>query len=484
MSSKQYDIDKTIAEVEKLLDGDKNISPTLRAAVKALILVIKMLSDRLSLNSRNSSKPPSSDPNRELKTRKGKSNNKPGAQNGHIGTTLSPVDDPDAVKHLAIGADLLPEGHYSDQGYESRQVFNISISRHVTEYRAQVVADTQGKQYVAKFPLGVTQPAQYGNSVKAHAVYLSQFQLVPYDRVKAQFAQLYNMPLSTGSIYNFNLNAFSRLAPFIALTKHELTHNQSVLHVDETGVNINGKRHWLHVASNDLWTLIEAHHGRGKEAMDAIGILPDFSGYLVHDHWKPYYRFILCLHVLCNAHHKRELTYAYERDSQHWALEMETLLDEINEVVEAAGGVLTLDECKKWRLKYQNILGKADKECPPPIPDPDKKKRGRLARSKSRNLLERLRDYEADVLRFMAVKEAPFTNNQGERDFRMAKVQQKISGCFRSMQGAETFCAIRSYISTCNKHEVDAGVALECLFNGTWPEFIQEKLDVLNLGAE
>jgi transposase len=248
MSSKQYDIDKTIAEVEKLLDGDKNISPTLRAAVKALILVIKMLSDRLSLNSRNSSKPPSSDPNRELKTRKGKSNNKPGAQNGHIGTTLSPVDDPDAVKHLAIGPDSLPEGHYSDQGYESRQVFNISISRHVTEYRAQVVADTQGKQYVAKFPLGVKQPAQYGNSVKAHAVYLSQFQLVPYNRVKAQFAQLYNMPLSTGSIYNFNLNAFSRLAPFIALTKHELTHNQSVLHVDETGVNINGKRHWLHVA--------------------------------------------------------------------------------------------------------------------------------------------------------------------------------------------------------------------------------------------
>ena len=260
---------------------------------------------------------------------------------------------------------------------------------------------------------------------KSHAVYLSVFQLVPYERIQAQFAELYQLPLSAGSLFNFNRDAFERLPLFLALAKQQLSHHEAVLNVDETSVNVGGKRVWLHNASNEQWTLIEPHARRGKEAMDAMGVLPEFNGYLVHDHWKPYYQYNACTHALCNAHHKRELTYAWEQDGQRWAQQMERLLDDLNCAVKEAGGCLPEAQSKKWRAKYRRLLNTADKECPPPAPETNKKTKGRQARSKSRNLLERLGDYEADVLRFMDHQDVPFTNNQGERDIRMSKVQQK-----------------------------------------------------------
>ena len=477
------DINKTIAEVEHLLAADDNISPALNASIKMLIVVVKLLTDKAGLNSRNSSQPPASDPNREKKPRS-KANTSPGGQLGRKGITLKQVDEPDEIQDLKIDRRTLPRGDYEEAGYESRQVFDIRICRHVTEYRAQIVMDNNGKKYVAPFPAEVNRPAQYGAQVKVNAVTMSMYQLIPYERVKTHFAEMYDLPLSAGSLFNFNLDAFSRLAPFMALAKWQLGQHETVVHADETGINVNGKRLWLHGASNERWTLIAAHAKRGKEAMDDIGILPHLRGYLIHDHWKPYYKFERCQHALCNAHHKRELTRAYEQDDHTWAKEMEDLLDTINQEVKEAGGVLPIEESKKWRKKYRRLLKKAEEECPPPEPDPDQPKKGRLARSKSRNLLERLRDYEEDVLCFMDIAEVPFTNNQAERDIRMTKVQQKISGCFRSMQGAEIFCAVRSYVSTCSKHQVGVGEALECLFSGTWPAFIQERLDVMALGTE
>ena len=313
---------------------------------------------------------------------------------------------------------------------------------------------------------------------------MSIFQLIPYERIQTHFAELFGIPLSAGSVYNFNVDAYKRLGLFKTLAKVELR-QADALHVDETGINVDGKRLWVHNASNEKWTLIAPHAKRGKEAMDELDILPHFTGLLIHDHWKPYYRFESCAHVLCNAHHLRELTRAYEQDGQGWAKEMSELLDNLNKLVKESGGKLPENESKKWRRKYRQLLKKADEECPPPkTGPPEKKKRGRIARSKSRNLLERLRDYEEDVLRFMDNPVAPYTNNQGERDLRMIKVQQKISGCFRSMKGAEIFCLIRSYLSTCRKNQVGVGEALECLFAGTWPAFIQDKLESYGLNAE
>ncbi len=216
--------------------------------------------------------------------------------------------------------------------------------------------------------------------------------------------------------------------------------------------------------------------------MDAFGILPKFRGTRVHDHWKPYYVYD-CTHGLCNAHHLRELTFAFEEDGQRWAEEMRKLLLEMNTAVKTAGGGLKPAEAAQWHKRYRDVLGEADRECPLPTAQ-GRPKQGRMKRSKSRNLLERLRDYEEDALRFLENGKVPFTNNQGERDIRMTKVQQKISGCFRSMEGAKIFCRIRSYLSTCRKNGVGVGEALDLLFCGKWPEFIQQKINETKKRAE
>ena len=207
--------------------------------------------------------------------------------------------------------------------------------------------------------------------------------------------------------------------------------------------------------------------------MNDIGVLPLFKGVLCHDHWKPYYRYD-CSHSLCNAHHLRELERAGEQDDQQWATKMQALLIEINVAVDDAGGQLDPNESKRWRIQYRQLLEEADQECP--APDESLRKAGsvgRVKRSKARNLLERLQKFEHDVLRFMDVENVPFTNNLGERDLRMTKVQQKISGCFRSMEGAKIFCRVRSYLSTCRKQGLSATRALDLLFKGKKPEFMK-----------
>ena len=207
--------------------------------------------------------------------------------------------------------------------------------------------------------------------------------------------------------------------------------------------------------------------------MEEMGVLPLFKGVLCHDHWKPYFR-LDCRHALCNAHHLRELERAWEQDKQEWARDMRDLLLQINQAVDDAGGQLEPGESRNYRQKYRDLLDRAQNECPPPDESKRTNKRGRTKRSKARNLLERLMDYETETLRFMDDPQVPFTNNQGENDIRMTKVQQKISGCFRSTEGAAIFCRIRSYLSTCRKHGMRATEALRILFEGRLPDFLNE----------
>lgn len=479
MTVDSVDIHATIKRVETLLREEKELSPAMVGSIEMLIMVVKLLVDRLGLNSRNSSKPPSTDMAPRQRSKTNNSKNKPGGQHGHAGTTLQPELHPDKIEHLAIDRRCLPPGNYHPVDEERRQVIDIVISRHVTEYRAEVVESDTGERYVATFPDGVTRPVQYGASVKANAVYMSQFQLIPYERIQTHFGELFEMPLSAGTLVNFNRDAYERLTAFAQLARQQL-HQSSLLHADETGINVNGQRLWLHNASNEQWTYFAPHPKRGSEAMDDIGILPHYQGVLCHDHWKPYYRYP-CQHALCNAHHLRELTRAVEQDEQPWASDMKTLLEQINQQALQAGGKLTPKEAKKRRKQYRHLLEQAETECPPPK---DNLRKGRTKRSKSRNLLERLRDYEEDVLRFMEHEHIPFTNNQGERDIRMTKVQQKVSGCFRSMEGAKIFCLVRSYLSTCRKQGVGIGEALEKLFQGDWPDFIRDGLNQMKECAE
>lgn len=298
----------------------------------------------------------------------------------------------------------------------------------------------------------------------------SQYQLIPYNRIEDHFADQMQIPISAGSIHNFNRDAFDRLVIFETWVKDQLAASD-LIHADETGVNIGGKRNWLHTTSNDRLSYFYPHSKRGCDALDEIGILPRYQGIICHDHWKPYYKYG-GYHALCNAHHLRELERAWEQDKQKWASQMSDLLTEIHKETELAGGQLESTESKLYRKRYRELLAQADLECP--APDNTKKKggRGKTARSKSRNLLERLRDFEDDVLRFMDNGIVPFSNNQAENDLRMTKVQQKISGCFRSEEGAKIFCRIRSYLSTCRKQGVGPSDALRLLFDGKYPYFM------------
>lgn len=464
------DIDGTIKQVELLLETEKDLSPALKTMLPMLLLVVKLLTNRLGLTSSNSSKPPSSDLNRE-KTPKKKTGKKPGGQKNHVGSTLKQIDEPDEIEVILIDRRTLPKNHqYKEVGFQKRQVFDMVVSREVTEYQAQILEDETEQQYVAPFPDDVKKAVQYGKGLKAHAVYMSQYQLLPYNRIQEYFGEQLQIPISQGSLYNFNVEAFKKLDLFEQISKAQLIQSKRI-HADETGINIESKRHWLHCASNDEWTYFYAHKKRGCEAMDEMNILPNFKGVLCHDHWKPYYQYDKCLHALCNAHHLRELTRAHEQDGQQWASNMKALLEQVNEAVHNSGSSLKPSKAKSYWSRYRQLLNEADVECPPPDESQRSGKRGRLKRSKARNLLERLREYETDVLRFMENPDVPFTNNQGENDIRMTKVQQKISGCFRSMEGAKIFCRVRGYLSTCKKQGVSSSYAMDMLFEEKLPDF-------------
>lgn len=472
MSIEDINIAETIAKVERTLSQEKKISAEFRSLVELLLLIIKLLVNRMGLNSRNSSKAPSTDPNRTRgrHSREKGEKRKPGGQPGHKGTQLKPVKDPEIVQTIDIDRTSLPKGRYTQIGYESRQVIDIVVSRRVTEYRAEVVKDERGNRYVAKFPEGVTRPVQYGTGLKAKAVYMSQQQLIPYERIEDYFLSECGISVSAGSLFNFNKEAFEGLERFEKLCRKKLRRAQ-VLHNDETGINVNGKLLWLHSASNEKWTLFFPHEKRGAPAMNAMKILPHLKGISVHDHWPAYFRYS-CEHALCNAHHLRELTRAWEQDGQRWAKNMKRLLQKIKAAVEEAGGKLPKKEAEMFRRKYRDLLKRANRECP----DPNygrPLKQGRPRKNKARNLLDRLRDFETEVLRFMTDERVPFTNNRSERDLRMTKVQQKISGCFRSIEGAKIFCRVRSYLSTCRKQGIQPTDALRLLFAGKSPLFLR-----------
>lgn len=466
---KKQEINKALESVEVLLKEDQSASPQMRAMMRLLVTMIRLLATKLGLHSRNSSTPPSKDPNRPRAQKAKGIRRKPGGQNGHEGTCLQKTENPDRIETIRIDRRTLPADSYVDAGFESRQVIDMEVAKVVTEFRAEVLKNPQGEQFVALFPAEITRPVQCGASVKTQAVYMSQQQLLPYDRVRDYFADQCDIPLSAGSLFNFNQEAFQRLEAFDAIAQQHLM-RQELLHADETGINVGGKLVWLHSVSTDKWTLFFAHAKRGGDAVKAMGILESFGGILCHDHWKPYFQ-LQCQHALCNAHHLRELEWAWEQDAQQWALNMQKLLLDMRHAVEKSGGAVSEEEAQAFRRRYRAILARADGQCPPPDPKTNSGV-GRVARSKSRNLLERLRDFEVETLRFLTDPRVPFTNNQSENDIRMTKVQQKISGCFRSFEGARIFCRVRSYLSTCNKNGIAPTEALALLFSGVLPDFI------------
>jgi transposase len=470
MKLNDINVSDTIKNARQMLEEQKNVSAEFKALFSLVLMVLELLAPRLvKKNSKNSSVPPSQDPNRDKKSKE-KTGKNPGGQPGRIGKKLEQFDTADEIITIPVDRTNLPKHHvYTRSGVIKRQVVDVIISRHVKEYQLEILVDESGKKYVAKAPKGASQPIQYGHSIKALSTYMSQYQMIPYARVEGFFREQIGIPISQGSIFNFNKEAYDKLSSFEEVAKSALQKSRFV-HTDETGININSKLHWLHNASNDRWTILLPHKKRGKDAIDDMDILPHFKGVAIHDHWKAYYRYG-CKHALCNAHHLRELTATIEQSPDHlWAKKMKDFLAEMNKIVDESGGSISRKEYQKYRKEYRDILKQGEKECPPPpeakIEKP--KKHGRVKRSKERNLLERFINFEKDILRFMWVYYVPFTNNQGERDLRMVKVQQKISGCFKTIESAKIHARIRSFILSSQKHGTQASDAINDLFQGKY----------------
>ena len=450
------------AEVNKY-----KLSPEVRAIINFLILLVEILLASKLKNSRNSSVPPSQDPNRVKEKRKtGKSQ---GGQLGHAGTTLERVDDPDEIIPIEIDRRTLPKGQkFEKLEPEKRQVVDFEVNVIIKEYQAEVLQDKNGVRHIAEFPFGINKAIQFSSAVKANVVYMDNFQFVSLNRIEEQFYDQLNIKISHGSIVNFSVELYRLLKDFELFLKKKLL-LEKVLHADETGINVNGDKGWIHTLCSLNYSYLHADLNRGKEAINEMGILNEYKNKLCHDHWAAYFSY-WCIHFLCNAHQVRELTYLEEEENQKWAKKMRILLLNTNEEVKKAGGKLNNKRQKIIIRKYRKILQEGESENK--LPKKEKGKRGRQKKTKSRNLLERLIKFEQETLAFMKSKDIPFTNNEAERDLRMTKVQQKVAGCFRSIEGAKVFARIRSFINTCKKNEINVSDAIKSVFEGKLSDVI------------
>jgi transposase len=458
--------------------GQKAVIALFRATIGKLVARLQVLEDRVAKNSQNSGKPPSSDglnkpAPKSLRKRHGR---KSGGQPGHAGITLKAVTNPDHIKVCPVDQCQHCQASLRDvkaERHEKRQVFDLPpVRMEVTEHCAEIKCCPQcKKESKGEFPQGVTQPVQYGAEVKAQAVFLNQYQMIPLERVSETFKEFYGQGLADGTIVEACQEAAKRVAPVMQAVKRYLAELAEVVHFDETGLRINGKLYWLHVACTTLLTYYEFHAKRGQVAMDAIGILPDFHGTAIHDGLKSYWSYKKSRHGLCNEHHRRELEFIGERYPQDWVAKFADLLVEIKKAVDVArDAALFLSEAQlsDFNCRYDELAEQGRMANPPPERlETEKKKRGRKKQSPPKNLLDRLRDHKEAVLAFMNDFNVPFDNNLAERDVRMMKVKQKISGCFRSESGPKVFCQIRGYLSTAKKNEQKALPALRLAFAGT-----------------
>ena len=467
-------------EVQQLRAENKQLKREVQELREKLTVAetqIKHLVELLGQNSHNSSWPSSRDKGRQKpkpKSLRPQTERKAGGQEGHEGHTLEFNPKPDFIEshrpaHCEHCQAPLPE-EIAASKVAKRQVFELPPLRYVTiEHQAEtLICPCCGEATTGEFPADVSNPVQYGSQVKRLSVYLRNEQFIPYERERQMLADLFELPISTGSLQNFLETAAENVKPATEAIK-EAVKKAEVGHADETGFYISGKRAWLHTVSTPELTYYEPHQSRGKKATDAIGILPEFTGTLVHDNWATYFKYQLLLHALCNAHHLRELTALVENDQQQWAALMIVCLlaakQLVAEAYQAGETELSVEQLQRIHQMYEAIVAFGLEENPLPDEHPPPVKRGRRKKTKARNLAERFDKQQEAILRFVHDFKVPFDNNLAERDIRMMKVQQKISGSFRSWEGAEQFCSLRTYISTIRKQGLNVWEALGSLFD-------------------
>jgi len=466
---------RMFCELSRELDALRKEIAALRAENAALRNRVRTLEEQRAKDSHNSHKPPSSDglAKPKPKSLRPPSQRPTGGQPDHPGHTLRMVEKPDRIVPHRVErcADCGRALSRQDpERVERRQVFDLPEPKlEVTEHRAEVKTCPCGCVNRAAFPPEAAAPVQYGPRVKSVAVYLGEYQLPPFDRLAEIMRDLFACEtFSEGTLANFKADCSRRLEPVEAAIR-DLATAAPVAGFDETGVRATGSLHWLHTVSTRLLTWYYAHKRRGTEAMDAAGILAEYRGCAVHDFWKSYFDYA-CDHALCNGHLLRELTFLREEQSQNWAKAMIDHLLAIKEAVATAraAGLTALPPSDRERfLKgYERVVHAGYAKNPAAAPAPGPKRRGRRKQSKARNLLDRFRDHPDEILAFMRDFAVPFDNNQSERDLRMMKLRQKISGTFRSFQALVNFCRIRGYVSTARKNGLNALDALQRVFLG------------------
>ena len=447
----------------------------LQGQITALQEAVKQMQSRLNMNSRNSSKPPSSDGlNKPVpKSLRVGGKSPSGGQKGHPGSTLSQATEPDKIIVHNVPDQCqachleLPFAYVS----ETRQVFDLPVLQfEVTEHHAMQAICACGHVHTAEFPADVRATVQYGARAQAAMVHLNQNHAVSVHRTAALMKDFFGLSVSQATV----LKAAQAGANILQATVQDIGQGvarSAVAHADESGLRVAKTLHWLHVLATDTLTWMGCHPKRGSEAFESLGLLQQFKGVLVHDGWIPY-KALECQHALCNQHHLRELTYLLEEQDQSWAGDMIELLTHANhqDNLNCADAKAPRYESQKYqgevrnlRTLYDAILAQALAENPIAPPTG---KRGRTKQSKVTNLIGRLIDYSDDVWRFMTQPNVPFTNNLAEQTVRMPKVKQKVSGCFRTPQGAKNYCAIRSYCATMHKQGANIFESLVAAFKG------------------
>eukprot|EP01008_Symbiontida_sp_HLA12_P002017 NODE_32_length_1833_cov_10.850292_g30_i0.p1 GENE.NODE_32_length_1833_cov_10.850292_g30_i0~~NODE_32_length_1833_cov_10.850292_g30_i0.p1 ORF type:complete len:486 (+),score=87.80 NODE_32_length_1833_cov_10.850292_g30_i0:329-1786(+) len=468
-TSVRQEVDRLKQELEQLCSAGK-VSPEIRALINSLLVVMELIlsvfmEKKTRKTSRNSGLPPSqtekdetAKPNSE---KKGKGKKVGGAvSNTRVKETVT-VSKAETCDVCGVSLDQTP--CYERERRTKIDIVFEKVVEHVdAEIKQCPVCQATVKGH---FPKDMPGKLQYGKGLKAFAIHLIISQMVALNRVQKQIAAMIGSVISEASLLKFVWRLHQSLEAWEAGAIESILQAPS-MHVDETSFRVEKKNHWIHVYSSGGTTLKLLHRKRGKEAIAGLNIIPRYGGVIIHDCWASYLSYDHCGHGLCGSHLLRELVFVLESNGYRWARNMKNLLQETCRIVaRRKEKCLTDKEYANLQKRYRNILTRGDKELPE-IPPKPKGKRGKMAKSDAHNLWDRLKKYETAVLLFAKKPYVPFTNNRAERDLRMAKVKQKVSGCFRREQYAHAYCRISSYLQSMASQGVNPLVAIQIALAG------------------